>query len=167
MATTGSSNFFRFASDDFDILLIGHAGHEEVVGTTGLDNLKMGAIAQSDKIDEELGEDMRRGGHGANFYSILVRDNAGTTVQLEQAYDPARLERAIDFVAGRKLTKRKVKPDVGAYARERGPVALLEVQRVFALDAARAKKLLAAAEKKGDVEKRKFTDVGTFWAPIL
>jgi 4-hydroxy-3-methylbut-2-enyl diphosphate reductase len=25
----------RFASDDFDILLIGHEGHEEVVGTTG------------------------------------------------------------------------------------------------------------------------------------
>lgn len=25
----------RFASDDFDILLIGHQGHEEVVGTTG------------------------------------------------------------------------------------------------------------------------------------
>jgi len=25
----------RFASDDFDILLIGHHGHEEVVGTTG------------------------------------------------------------------------------------------------------------------------------------
>jgi 4-hydroxy-3-methylbut-2-en-1-yl diphosphate reductase len=25
----------RFASDDYDILLIGHEGHEEVVGTTG------------------------------------------------------------------------------------------------------------------------------------
>src|SRR4051812_21208703 len=25
----------RFAKDDFDILLIGHEGHEEVVGTTG------------------------------------------------------------------------------------------------------------------------------------
>src|SRR5262249_23128228 len=25
----------RFASDDFDILLIGHEGHEEVIGTTG------------------------------------------------------------------------------------------------------------------------------------
>src|SRR6195952_4055208 len=25
----------RFASDDYDIVLIGHAGHEEVVGTTG------------------------------------------------------------------------------------------------------------------------------------
>ena len=25
----------RFAADDYDIVLIGHAGHEEVVGTTG------------------------------------------------------------------------------------------------------------------------------------
>ena len=25
----------RFAADDYDILLIGHEGHEEVVGTTG------------------------------------------------------------------------------------------------------------------------------------
>ena len=44
----------RFASDDYDIVLIGHAGHEEVVGTTGqapehihlVDNTEEAAVVQ-------------------------------------------------------------------------------------------------------------------------
>ena len=44
----------RFAADDYDILLIGHAGHEEVVGTTGqaperihlVDNAEEAAVVQ-------------------------------------------------------------------------------------------------------------------------
>ena len=35
LVTTVHHEARRFASDDFDILLIGHDGHEEVVGTTG------------------------------------------------------------------------------------------------------------------------------------
>jgi 4-hydroxy-3-methylbut-2-enyl diphosphate reductase len=35
LVTKGHNEARRFAADDYDILLIGHEGHEEVVGTTG------------------------------------------------------------------------------------------------------------------------------------
>jgi protein-disulfide isomerase-like protein with CxxC motif len=139
---------------------------EEMILACGLDNARMGKVASDgESVDKALGEDMQRGGHGANFYSLLVRDNAGTTVTIEQAYDPARVERAIDYLAGKPLKKNKVKVDVVGYAKEHGPVSQLEVQRVFALDAAKAKTLLASAEKKGQLVKRTYPDVkGAYWS---
>jgi len=124
----------------------------DVVRKQSLDLAAILKAVEGEDAMKALEEDMHRGGHGANFYSILVRDGDKTTVALEQAYDPARVERAIDYVAGRKLKKTPPK-DVVGYVLEHGPVPLLEVQRMFALAAPQAKKALAAGEKKGKIER--------------
>lgn len=137
---------------------------EAAVRGAGLDHDAMMKVS-ADEIDKRLGDDMQRAGHGANFFSLVVRDASGeTNVSLAYAYDPARVEAAIDYMAGGKLKKAKVKPDVVAYAEEVGPVSLAEVRRMFALDAAKAKAMLSAAVKKGDLTKKTYS-CGDFWAP--
>jgi 4-hydroxy-3-methylbut-2-enyl diphosphate reductase len=42
----------RFASDDYDILLIGHEGHEEVVGTTGEAPTRIQLVDGPDGVDK-------------------------------------------------------------------------------------------------------------------
>ncbi|MGN6605875.1 MAG: 4-hydroxy-3-methylbut-2-enyl diphosphate reductase, partial [Jatrophihabitans sp.] len=42
----------RFAADDYDILLIGHEGHEEVVGTTGEAPEHIHLVDGPDQVDE-------------------------------------------------------------------------------------------------------------------
>jgi 4-hydroxy-3-methylbut-2-enyl diphosphate reductase len=42
----------RFAAEDYDILLIGHAGHEEVVGTTGEAPAHVQLVDGPDAVDE-------------------------------------------------------------------------------------------------------------------
>jgi 4-hydroxy-3-methylbut-2-enyl diphosphate reductase len=41
----------RFAEDDFDILLIGHEGHEEVIGTTGQAPARITLVDGPDSVD--------------------------------------------------------------------------------------------------------------------
>ncbi len=136
----------------------------DVVREAGLD-LDATLKAAGDDATQALEGDAQRLGHGANFYSLLVRDGKGTTIALERAYDPARVESAIDWLAGRKL--RKAKPtDVVGYVRENGSVSLAEVRKVFGWDAARAKAALAKAEKAGAIERRDVEGIrgGKFWA---
>src|SRR5687767_4734722 len=42
----------RFAADDYDILLIGHEGHEEVVGTTGEAPAHIQLVDGPDSVDK-------------------------------------------------------------------------------------------------------------------
>jgi len=50
----------RFASDDYDILLIGHEGHEEVVGTTGEAPAHMQLVQSPDDVDNVVVRDPDR-----------------------------------------------------------------------------------------------------------
>ena len=137
---------------------------ESVVRAAGLDHDSM-IKASADDIDKTLSDDMHRAGHGANFFSLIVREPSGeTSVSLAYAYDPARVEHAIDYMSGGKLKKAKVKPDVMGYAEEVGsPIALLEVRKMFALDAARAKAILSAAVKRGELVRTRYA-CGDFWS---
>lgn len=125
----------------------------EVVERAGLDNARMVEMAKTDAIDRAMENDGARAGHGGNFYSIVVRDGQGdgsTTVQLAHAYDASRVERAIDYMAGKKLKKRKP-TDVGAYVEKHGNVCAEEVSMAFAMTAKQAKDALAKLEKRGDI----------------
>ena len=94
-----------------------------MVEALGLDNARMSEVAATGAPGEALGEDGARFGHGASFYSLLVRDpKSGTVVTLPHAYDPARVEDVIPYLGGGKAKPRPVKPDVLRYAREHGPV---------------------------------------------
>ena len=50
----------RFAAEDYDILLIGHAGHEEVVGTTGEAPAHMHLVQGPDDVDRVVVRDPER-----------------------------------------------------------------------------------------------------------
>jgi len=50
----------RFAGDDFDILLIGHEGHEEVVGTAGEAPANIQLVDGPDAVDEIVVRDPER-----------------------------------------------------------------------------------------------------------
>ncbi|MGQ0535028.1 MAG: DsbA family protein [Methanobacteriota archaeon] len=137
----------------------------EVIREQGLDVDALLKAVEGDDAMKALEADSHRGGHGANFYSLLVRDGDKTTVALEQCYDPARAEAAIDYLSatlGRKLKKRRP-TDVEGYVALRAPVATLEVARMFAVPEAEAKKKLAALEKKGRIERLDVAGVGRFW----
>lgn len=141
-----------------------------IIDSIGLDNGRMIACAQTDAPGNALGEDGARSGHGANFYSLLVRDGQGegaTTVVLEQAYDAARTERAIDYLASKKL--KKTKPTLAqlpAYLEENGLVSAQEVMTVFAVDKAKAKASLDRLVKSGQASAKKYPAANaTFWSP--
>lgn len=121
----------------------------DVVAQMGYDNKRMVAASSGDAIDRAMGADMQKAGHGANFFSLIVRDNKGTVISLDKAYDPARVERAIDWLAGKKL-KKSPRKDVLAYVEEHGQVPVEEVVTVFGKA---GKEKLAKLEKSGDVQR--------------
>jgi predicted DsbA family dithiol-disulfide isomerase len=141
-----------------------------VVESLGLDNARMVDVAQTGAPRDALGEDAARAGHGANFYSLLVRDAreaGGTTVALEHAYDPARVERAIEFVAGRPL--RRTPPKLSGllgYVEDHGLVSLPEIQSMYGVDRARAKKALDRLTRAGELAALRYPATGgaTFWS---
>ena len=51
LVTQGHKEAVRFASDDYDILLIGHAGHEEVEGTQGEAPAHIQVVNSPDEVD--------------------------------------------------------------------------------------------------------------------
>jgi predicted DsbA family dithiol-disulfide isomerase len=128
---------------------------EEIVARAGLDNARMVEAAKTDAVDRAMEDDAQRAGHGGNFYSILVRDgqdDGSTTVSLAHAYDAARVERAIDYMAGRKL-KKKRPSDIEAYVAKHGNVCAEEVSMAFATTTKRARDALARLEKRGAIER--------------
>lgn len=82
------------------------------------------------------------------FYNLVLTDDAGRTLILDYAFDPAVVESAIDWMSGGKLSKRQP-ADVVAYAQKHGPVSQVEAQRVFALSPRDALAKLEAGEKAG------------------
>lgn len=137
----------------------------DVVDALGLDNDRMAEVAGTEAPGNALGEDAARCGHGANFYSLLVRDpKTDTVVTLPHAYDAKRVEDAVAYLSGGKAKPKPLKADVVAYAKENGPVPLIEFQKVFALPAPKAKTLVAKAEKAGKLERVTYRGVkAPFW----
>lgn len=134
----------------------------DVITKQGLDAKALLKAVEGGDAENALGEDGARLGHGANFFSILVRDGHGTTVMLEQAYDPARIESAIDWMLPG--VKKNKPTDVAAYVKSDGPVHAAELARVFALDEPAALKRLEEGAAKGEYRKVEVKNVGTFWA---
>lgn len=100
---------------------------------------------------------------GLNFYALQARDFEGRTVTIDHAFDAAKMEEAVEWLARGKLRKHAL-PPVDQYVARRAPVTLFEVQRVFRLDAAQALKAAQPAEKAGKVTRR---DLGghAVWVP--
>ncbi|MHB8606405.1 MAG: DsbA family protein [Thermoplasmatota archaeon] len=139
----------------------------QVIEAQGLDLKRILAVVESEGAMKALEEDGARAGHGANFYSLIVRneDDDPTSVVLERAYDPMRVEHAIDYLSGGKLQKKDV-PVSGllAYVKENRAVSAPEVARVFALPGAKAKAELDALEKSGRLAEFGVKGVdGSFW----
>ena len=86
-----------------------------------------------------------------NFYNIVVTDGANRVVLLDHAFEPKIVEDAIDYLSAGKLKKNKPS-DILAYLKEHGPTPLIEVSRVFDLNADEAKKKLTDLEKSGKVQ---------------
>jgi predicted DsbA family dithiol-disulfide isomerase len=91
-------------------------------------------------------------GHGwpdvpLSFYSLVVSDGH-RHVLLEHAFDPAVVEGAVDYLSGGKLSKRRP-TDIAAYLNEHGAAPPREIERVFALSPAAAKRKLKALERSG------------------
>lgn len=121
----------------------------DVVTQLGYDNQKLIDASAGDAIDRAMGEDMQKAGHAANFFSLVVRDNEGTTISLDKAYDPARVERAIDWLAGAKLNKNP-RTDVLAYVTLNRQVPIEEIVTVFGQE---GKVKIAQLEKSGAVKR--------------
>lgn len=64
------------------------------------------------------------------FYNLALTDGEDRTVLLDNAFDPAMVEGAIDYLADGQLAKRSP-TDVVEYLRRHGPAPLRELSRVF------------------------------------
>lgn len=82
------------------------------------------------------------------FYNVVVTDGMGRTVILDYAFDPAMVEDAIDYLSKGRLRKHAPR-DVLGYARDLGPLPLVEVVRVFGLSEKEALARLEEGEKSG------------------
>ena len=65
----------RFADDDFDILLIGHEGHEEVVGTAGEAPEHITLVDGPDDVDNVDGARPRQGRLAVADHAVGRRDD--------------------------------------------------------------------------------------------
>jgi 4-hydroxy-3-methylbut-2-enyl diphosphate reductase len=77
----------RFAADDYDIVLIGHAGHEEVVGTTGQAPEHMHLVDNTDEAATVQVRDPERVAYLSQ--TTLSVDETTTTVNALRARFPA------------------------------------------------------------------------------
>jgi hypothetical protein len=123
-----------------------------------LDALKEAGLDEArfrqDRTDEaSLRADYEAQGEGApavhvGFYNIAVTDGQGRTVYLDQKFNPATVESAIDYLADGQLKKSKP-TDVFAYIKAQGPTPLVEIERVFDLPPKDAQGELERLEKLG------------------
>jgi len=82
------------------------------------------------------------------FYNLVLTDDESRTLILDYAFDPAKVESAIEWMSGGALQKRKP-GDIIEFAREHGPTSAIEVARVFALAPRDAQAKLEEGEKGG------------------
>ena len=88
------------------------------------------------------------------FYNLIVEGDRGRRVVIDHAFEPADVERAIDYLGDRKLKKNRPR-DPAVYLKQTGPAPLREIARVFAWDVAAAEKKMARLEKAGQVRQVK------------
>jgi predicted DsbA family dithiol-disulfide isomerase len=100
---------------------------------------------------------------GLNFYALQCRDFEGRTVTLEYAFDSAKVEEALEWLARGTLRKQAL-PPVDQFVADHAPVSLHEVREVFRLDEAKARRAAEPAERGGKVV-RKDVAGHTFWLP--
>jgi predicted DsbA family dithiol-disulfide isomerase len=136
----------------------------ETVREAGLDEAKF----KRDWADQaSLKADLEKQGEDAppihvGFYNAAVTDGNGRTIYLDQKFLPSVVESAIDYLADWKL--KKMKPtNVLAYLKQQGPVALVEVERVFGLPSNKALVQLERLEKLGKA-KRSTLAGAAFWS---
>lgn len=123
----------------------------EAAAEAGLDLAKF----RTDSADREsLQADYNNQGEGfphlpLGFYNVIVTDGENRTVILDNAFEPAVVEEAIDYLSGGTLAKR-TPTDIVDYLREHGPAPVSEVARVFGLTPAKAEKRLMELRKAGE-----------------
>jgi hypothetical protein len=100
---------------------------------------------------------------GLSFFSLQCRDFEGRTVILEYAFDGAKVEEALEWLARGKLRKHSL-PTPDDYALQHAPVSLRELQEVFRLDPAKAKQAMEPLEKAGKLTRREVHG-HPFWFP--
>jgi predicted DsbA family dithiol-disulfide isomerase len=114
-----------------------------------------------------LKADLEKQGEGAppvhvGFYNIAVTDGHGRTVYLDQKFQPAVVEEAIDYLSDGRL-KKSNPTDVFSYLQAHGPASLVEVERVFNLSSEDALVELRRLEKLDKI--KQLTLVGaSFWS---
>jgi len=84
------------------------------------------------------------------FYNVVITDGQGRTVILDEAFEPAGVEDAIDYLS-RGTLKKHAPSDIVAYLHEHGPAPLSEIARVFGVPRAEAEKRLATLQKAGKI----------------
>ena len=100
---------------------------------------------------------------GLNFYALQARDFEGRTVTIEHAFEAARMEEAVEWLA-RGTLERQPLPEPAAYLAARAPVSLRELQEVFQLGPAEARRAAEPAERAGGVARREVLG-HVFWVP--
>lgn len=111
-------------------------------------------------------KDMEQQGRGfphlpMGYYNLAITDGQGRTVLIDHAFDPSRVEGAIDYLGGAKL-KKTVPSDIIGYLRAHGPAPAGEIAHVMAWSAAEAEAKLAGLAGKGQAEKVQFA-AGPHW----
>jgi predicted DsbA family dithiol-disulfide isomerase len=135
----------------------------DAVKESRLDN----SIFKGDWVDAAgLKSDLEKQGEGAppvhvGFYNIAVTDGSGRTVYLDQKFQPALVEGAIDYLSNGELKKKKP-TDILAYLKDQGPTHLVEIERVFDVSSKQALSELERLEKAGDA-KRTILAEAAFW----
>lgn len=99
-----------------------------------------------------------------NFYALQVRDAEGRTVTIDNAFDAAKVEEAVDWLSRGALRKRAVPQDLAGYVAAHAPLTLREVTEVFRVDAAKALAAGQQAEKAGKVARRDVRGMAC-WVP--
>ena len=139
------------------------AAWDEAAGAAGLDLDAFHAdIANADALDEVASEMGRGFPHvGLAFYNLAVGNGDDTWVVLNHAFDPARVERAIEFIADGGLT-RSEPTDVVAYLERNGACSAAELSKAFGTTAEEMEARLTKLEKDGSVRPVALA-AGTFW----
>ena len=88
------------------------------------------------------------------FYNLIVEGDRGRRVVIDHAFEPADVERAIDFLGDRKLRKNRPRDPV-VYLKQTGPAPTREIARAFGWKVPAAEKKLARLAQKGAVQQVK------------
>lgn len=121
----------------------------EAAREAGLDGKR---LAKALEDEEALLARMEGQGEGwphvpLGFYNLAVTDHEGTTVLLDNAFEPAMLERAIDMLLPGATKEEPT--DIGGYLAAHGPAPTSEIARVFGMDREEATRALEGLVKEG------------------